>query len=581
MRVAIVASLVLSGSSYALDNYVIGGSRHTEKVFKRVVNTNLTSKGGSAKMTASEIAGALSDALPAGVSLSGGEGYRLDLNGGAATTAHSYIDGFKVCGSALKSVALGTANYLVGHLPATAPRSSFSADDFVGPTAVDDAIAARFSGRKVTMDSKAPCLYPLATGDFRPAYYVWFAVDDRLHFRGYHDGDEFLELHQAAFDVDGTARIYASNPKAGTIQAFDLLGITDSGRLTNNYFTTRIDPVPPDNSPYIGATRVFVANNQFHFDGDTSSSAFMETSIFTNANRILGFFASIGYTSFGSDRIKLNLHPKVKANAQYLPTGTTNGPMISIGDGEPGVLENLTLDMDVVNHEFGHHVVFGSLKDISTSIDGTRQVLVMHEALADYFAFAFSGDSCLGESICPSGSRVCAVANQCLRTASNDMTMTSGSSRTEEHVRGQFMSGFLWDVRTDASVNATTFDKTVLKAVEMLSSNSGYQDMLLNLLTADREANGGAYCARIKQSADKRELSRYLNYNCSTGDFEKLNVDGGGQPQSTSSSSSRSSGLFSFCGTIKGHETPGMTWLYLLGGILPMLWLSRRREERS
>lgn len=577
-RIACVflCAFALSSEAFALPNHAISGSRQVSAIRQRVVNTNLTSKGSSPKMTAAEVAAALqsSQDLPDGVRVSSGEAYRLDLTSGTSGVVSSYIDGFKVCGTEVKSVAVGGANFLVGAVPAAEPRRSFSASDFIGPAATVTAITEHFDGRKVVMDSMAPCLYPLAAGEYRPAQYVWFVVDGRQHYRGYHDGESFMELHPVNFDVDGTAKIYAKNPKDGTIQVFDLLGLTVSGRLTNTYFETRMDP---DGGNPNNASRVFVANNQFHFDGDTSSSAFMETSIFTNANRILSYFASIGYTSFGSKAILLNLHPRVKANAQYLPSSTGN-PVISIGDGEPGILENLTIDKDVVNHEFGHHVIFGSLKDISTNIDGTRQVLVMHEALADYFAFAFSGDSCLGESICPFGSRVCAVANQCLRTASNTMTMTSGSSRTEEHVRGQFLSGFLWDIRNESGVDKGTFDKTVLKAVQLLRSDSGYQDMLLNLYTADREINGGGNCARIKAGAEKRELARYLSYDCSSGNYEKLSVSGGEQA-SSSRSSTRSSGIFSFCGTIKGQSATQVSLLYLLGGLLPMLWLGRRKRN--
>lgn len=579
-----IASLCFSASGAALDHHAISGSSKAQKVFERVATTNLTSKGSDAKMTAQEIAAALSAAmaLPDGVSLGGGEGYRLDLAGSTSHVAHSYIDGYKVCATEVKSVTVGAATYLIGDVATAAPRESFGANDFMGPTAVASAIAERFDGRKVAMDASAPCLYPMADGDYRPAYYVWFAVDGRQRYRGYHDGDAFLELHPVHFDVDGTARIYATNPKAGTIQVFDLLGLTESGRLGNGYFITRMDPNTNEQSPYFGASRAFKADNAFHFDGNTSSSAFMETSIFTNANRILGFFASIGYSNFGGKKIILNLHPSVAANAQYLPAGSTTDPVISIGDGLPGTLENLTLDMDVVNHEFGHHVVFGSLRSTGTVIDGTRQVLVMHEALADYFAFAFSGDSCLGESICPSGSPVCAVANQCLRTASNAMTMTSGPSSTEEHVRGQFLSGFLWDIRREAAVtNKAGFDTLVLKAVELLGVSSGYQDLLLNLYTVDRDTNGGAYCGLIQNHAKNRDLAQYLNYDCSSGNYERLAIEGGGGGGSSSRSSSRSSGLFSFCGTIKGQSEGQVSLIYLLGGLIPMLWWRRREQGPS
>lgn len=568
-----LGTLGLSMPAFGLEKPYISGSRHVQDVLHKVPRTNLTKQGGEAKLSEAELAGAIgqSVSLPSGVQFNRGDGYRLDLAGhnDVSSTFHSYIDGFKVCGASIKSVAVGEETYLVGKAPSAEPRGSFAQSDFSESAELIEAIKDRWPGRAVVMDASAPCLYPLEDGEYRPSHEVWFAVDNRLHYRGYHDGQQFLELHPVAFDVDGTAKIYEKNSKDGTIRVFDLLGLTTSGRLGNQYFVTRMDDTSNE-------TRVFSNTNEFFFESDPTSSAFAETSVFTNANRILGFFASIGYTGFGPRPILLNMHPAIKANAQYIPSNTSN-PVISIGDGESGRLENLTTDMDVVNHEFGHHVVFGSLRDTGRIIDGTRQVLVMHEALADYFAFAFSGDSCLGESICPSGSRLCALENRCLRSADTLMTMTSGPSTTEEHIRGQFLSAFLWDIRNESTVTNQTFDTMVLKAVGLLDTGSGYQDMLLKLHITDRDTNSGAYCELIKKHAKQRQLDQYLSYDCGTGQYRKLAIDSGGS--STSRSSSRRSGLFSFCGTVTGQSASAVSLIYLLAGLLPMLYLGRRKSD--
>src|SRR5690606_2594621 len=151
-----------------------------------------------------------------------------------------------------------------------------------------------------------------------------------------------------------------------------------------------------------------------------------------------------------------------------------------VGDGDGEKLQNLPKDSDVVSHELGHHVIFQSL----TSTKG--ESLVMHEGLADYFAFARTDDPCLGESICPAGSPVgCELESQCLRTADNTYVLNV-DTKSEEHFKSQFISGMLWDLR-DNAVPAQDLDEMVIQATGMLLSNSGYHDLILTLMLADKD----------------------------------------------------------------------------------------------
>src|SRR5690606_34583582 len=108
----------------------------------------------------------------------------------------------------------------------------------------------------------------------------------------------------------------------------------------------------------------------------------------------------------------------------------------------------LSTNSDVVAHEFGHHVEFESLQE-------TRgESLVMNEGLTDYFAMARSGDSCLGESICPYNSSINCEVNQkapkqsCLRSATAVKYVLNENTKTDAHFKSQFISGMLWDLRT-------------------------------------------------------------------------------------------------------------------------------------
>ena len=51
------------------------------------------------------------------------------------------------------------------------------------------------------------------------------------------------------------------------------------------------------------------------------------------------------------------------------------------------------------------------------------------------------------------------------------------------HCKGQLISGLLWEIRSESSINADTFDKTVYKSLNFLNkSKSNYYDFMKALL---------------------------------------------------------------------------------------------------
>ncbi|MEN9826420.1 MAG: hypothetical protein RI953_2165, partial [Pseudomonadota bacterium] len=83
-------------------------------------------------------------------------------------------------------------------------------------------------------------------------------------------------------------------------------------------------------------------------------------------------------------------------NAQYLWAGNTGrgSPEILIGyggyvSGQSNCykLRDLGKDMDVIMHEFGHHIVFRGLSNAKS------QSVALHEGFADYFTYAISGNN--------------------------------------------------------------------------------------------------------------------------------------------------------------------------------------------
>ena len=368
------------------------------------------------------------------------------------------------------------------------------------------------------------------------------------------------------FHVDATATIYDNNI-LGNLTSYTIPNIDAAVGgyyyASNDNFTTSI----LDGSARFKSTDT-------SFAPTVGSTNFDEVSLFTNAVRTLDWLESIGYTTFGSNRITIVVHDTSENNALYQPDSTT--PLIKVGEGDGSLLQNLSTDADVVSHELAHHVVYNSITRIS------GESLVLHEGLADFFTFARTGDSCLGESICPASSNFCYVQNECLRTADNDLTYGSSTLPTEPHLRSQLISGFLWDFIQKDGVPSDVWAGLVLKSVNILNSNSGYEDLLLSLLVIDAAEYSSTYCSEIYNRAEERGFSSLISrYNCETIAEEaansystgtKINSIVGTGTTEQSSSSSSSSG---WCGAVAGGSTGTTAAIFLI----PLLVALRRRKD--
>lgn len=162
-------------------------------------------------------------------------------------------------------------------------------------------------------------------------------------------------------------------------------------------------------------------------------------------------------------------------NALYQPAVSSSGyPQIMVGDGDGNILQNLGKDNDVVSHEFSHHILFRTLTNT------TGESLVLHEGLADLFTFMQTGNACLGESICPSGSSACWLPDRCLRSAENDLSYLDTTYRSwvsAPHLRGQLISAVLWDLAQD--LNFTKVAQLTFTASSFFLEDSGLQDFVL------------------------------------------------------------------------------------------------------
>ena len=378
-------------------------------------------------------------------------------------------------------------------------------------------------------------------------------TNDRKSFKVFADDSKIwsvepLNLHSSR---NAKALAYSSNPNNLEVEQ-DIL-VDASGYLQNTVFQTYTNAVERlQSSPEMrngSEVHIFsVLDNNIPKKGELNA--------FTHVWKAYQYFQSLGYTNpDGLIDIELNITVNNSLNnAAYNPKGslTTNRPRISLSSGDGEILQNLSLDSDVVSHELGHHTLWRSLR--STVGEG----LILHEGLADFFAFASQGNSCLGESICPVNSNFCWYKGQCLRSAENEISYQDDTyNSVEAHMKGQMISGMLWDLHSDHAIDLFSLSKLVFNAIDLMTSSSTIIDLVLALNIADRQLNNGLNLCFIKEVAENRGLAPYINMDTCTQSSSWSAVEetsgtnsSGSQTTtatSTSSSSEKDKGFFGFC----------------------------------
>jgi hypothetical protein len=277
-------------------------------------------------------------------------------------------------------------------------------------------------------------------------------------------------------------------------------------------------------------------------------------------------------------------------NAQYVWQGRTgNGnPEILIGYGgynssRCGVFQDLGKDMDVVMHEFGHHLVFRGLSNTK------QQSVALHEGLADYLTYAVTGNNLLGENTSPGRS---SLRNGTTR----QRTYTRFSRRSDgtyisvpqalsaPHSVGELWSGILWEMRDalgrDAS-NSYKMDKIVWDSIDLIKSDGEIYDGVLALSESAKR-----YAARFGD--DAQQLQSTIHKIFVKYEFAALSPDGQlmrtefmgpgttpvAEPQTTASKKKRwGCGDIALASSSSGGEssTGSSPWLFALLLAAPLL----------
>ncbi len=403
-----------------------------------------------------------------------------------------------------------------------------------------------------------------------------------LLYRMIVDDNEIFSQMPRYFDladpVMGKIQSYASNPLDSVLTIYDAEFSGSDNKLSSLYFQTNT------NSFDTSLNRATSETYSFIFDpGDKRLG---ESAVFRNASTMYAFFQGLGYSWLGNNPLVLRVHAVISGNLNNALYEPSRGglPSISIGEGDGTVLRNLELDRDVVSHEFTHHVIFSKV----TSTSG--ESLVLHEGLADYFAFERGGNACLGESICPDNSPICVVPKHCLRSGENTLSYLSDVYRTlGAHQQGQVISGLLWNLRSKLGQDKIL--KTTYGSINYLPQDAGFSDFFTALLLANRDLYQGADACAIVDELNSRAFQAKLgNINCSdptTFPAERsVGVSDSSEPKPPASTPAKKSK--SLCGSLPvGHGAGGGSGTAAGGAMLvfsPLLLvallLARRQRSR-
>lgn len=489
--------------------------------------------------------------------------------GSVITNYELTISGYPLCGVDVRSVQHPSgAVALVGKVPYVGHVGQYGDQDWPDATesarhAIEEIAKhqnADIAGSRVT--SAKRCLFNTPSG-LEPAWDFILYVNG-LQYGAQATPWEVMAGQQRYFDATATVRAYSPNVSSGTLKDFSIT-VNGDGTLTNTYFTT---------SDYYGATRAYSASNSFVYSG-TSESRFAEASTFVYANQQYDFAFTNGYVWSGAKPLTIISHALIKGttnNALYTPYDNVSGPYITVGDGDGSAngLQNLAYDSDVTSHEFGHHIVYQTVNDIRS------EALIIHEGLADFLTFSRTGDACLGESICPTGSGMCLADRSCLRSAENTITYNDATYKSSKaHLQGQLVSGVLWDMRKNAAIPSDTLTRYVFDAIKYLPAAASMKSLIAAVLYVD-SLNSSTYQSAIQSAASARGLGiDVLGIDMSNlqGSLTSTTSSSGG------SSSSSSGGGFFGCSTIAGDADPSAysSLLFVILALVPfvVIWSSK------
>ena len=291
--------------------------------------------------------------------------------------------------------------------------------------------------------------------------------------------------------IDGMAKIYDRDSQSELIDI--PLKLTGDGTLTNDAFLTAVTDGER------------ASRSDLKFIYDKSDPHFEEVSMFANATTTLTWFKSIGMQWDILPLIGLVLTDKIGGSdntAIFIPNGHVDMLEILITPGDGSILRNLRTDRDILSHQIAHAVIYRNLWTL------VGDSAVVHEGLADAFTMLRNDDPCFARTVCPAQTTACVMTGEksCLRTADNNLNWQTNASESDAHLKGQIISGMLWDLRKSNVMQPFELARIVMRAVEMFNYNSDARDLAFKYVEADKQIYNGIHRDAIIAAAKARGL---------------------------------------------------------------------------
>jgi len=311
-----------------------------------------------------------------------------------------------------------------------------------------------------------------------------------------------LQNHKVVYEEDlafDAAMVYLTNSRKRTKTLVDSPRDSPSGFLENEFFSV-ISAVSP---------RVLISPDMI-FSTETQPQFFDQVQVFIRLDQITKWFQN--HRVKLKEKVAVEIHldgPDDINNGSYIPESGA-GPLIKIGQGDTFVMADLARDLDVIAHEYSHHVIYQTLKT-SRGESG-----ILHEGYADYFAFAMGGDPNLAETIMVSG--------QPLRSALLPVEFKYSREGKDwgKHRKSQFFSRLLWLLR---ETYGEGFDETVLQSLKLLKPESSLHDALHALLLASPGETERCKTMEIAQTLGFEEALKGLDGSACGFEFAALSSE--------------------------------------------------------
>jgi hypothetical protein len=466
------------------------------------------------------------------------------------------LEGTHVCGGWLK-VSGDTFLSLFGEMPNTLNKS-LSDSNIVDGEAEKEVLrlypGAELASSEVCWSDAGAQLEKKVTGQFR--------------FQGFSYRFDYFKGELTAtknlFDISATIKAYPSRITSGAPTDYTVT-TTEDGFLTDQRLQGNSYSASGAIQRYNEGSNVFDKSSTTA-DAD---SFYDQTASFLYGGRHFDFLKSayeFDYYSTTPIQLIVGGIGSELNNAHFDPSTQPGiGGRIIIGLGKPPLLQNLGKDEDVISHEIGHYVIFKWIYEVS-SLDSK----ILHEGLADFFVYDRTGDTCLGESICP-GALKCVTAS-CLRVGNVDFTYgdATWNSLTEFHKKGQLIATALYNIR--GLLPAGVAGKVAFKALSKVSPNSSIQQYVIALLHAEADLFASVHRGVFLEQLRKAGFSSWLVGAETT--LPPVPVVGEKPPAAPPSTSSNKSKKWWKFGCTVSSEDPSLNWYLILLLSFPVFYLS-------